>query len=143
MTDHDDGGPVVKPEHEYDYFMDAPAYPCKCEGVEYCGMSLRVCAAIRLGVPRSGNDKIDTMIVKSRRLDLAGHILTGLLVRERIEPRYHRRDIDEDTFGKVYARAALGYADNLLAKWRNQNADVQPRAKNPDDGGQPAPEAPA
>lgn len=55
------------------------------------------------------------------RYRFAEKALEGLLIRERLEPRFHRC-ADDETVGAVYARAACAYADSLLAELKRTEA---------------------
>lgn len=145
MTEHDDK-PIEDvlqdlakdvPDEEWAKLDDGgPAFPlCRTEsnGRNDClhtGMSLCQYAAIHLGVPRSGNDKVDAMIVESRRLDLAGLAMAAILHND---PDWASRDTGD---------MALEAADGVLTEWRKRNDDVQPGTESPADGGQPAPAPP-
>lgn len=67
MTDHDDGGPAFPVPND-----------ANVNGQE--GLTKREYAAIALRVPDSGlDDWLNAMILKSRRLDLAGQAMQGYL----------------------------------------------------------------
>ena len=53
-----------------------PAFPY-IQGQQYCGMTLRDYAAIKLKVPDSGKKWLDDMILESLRNDLAAKAMEG------------------------------------------------------------------
>lgn len=74
----DDGGPafpipIAAIEYEGEPRVYNSAWETGC-----VGMTLRAYAAIKLGVPESGIDWLDAMIVKSNRDRFAGQIACGL-----------------------------------------------------------------
>jgi hypothetical protein len=94
MKDHDSAYPL------FDATRVGKDYGCIDPG-----MTLHQYAAIHLKVPMSGDPEIDRMIRESRRLDLAGQAVAGLLAGDNLKA--------ETSEG--YARRAYGVANALLA----------------------------
>jgi len=76
------------------------------------GMTLREYAAIKLGVPDSGDEELDAMIRKSRRERLAGLATQGLV----------KRMLRLGGSPKDSAGWALDYADALIAQLEEEES---------------------
>lgn len=76
------------------------------------GMTLRQYAAIHLGVPESGIQWLNEMIVKANRDKFAGEALAGIIAgQSETETQFVRDDVRA---GGHEARTAYRYADAML-----------------------------
>ena len=89
---------------------DQPAFPATEEhgcNIGWSGMSLRQYAAIKLKVADSGVDWLDEMIIKSKRDDLAGKAMQGILAGQ------HPITKEDDVF-YVVSKVSYEFADAML-----------------------------
>jgi hypothetical protein len=103
MSNNESAFPII--ENRYGYDGEVLGIECTKPG-----MTLKEYAAIRLKVPRSGNEEIDGMIRESVRRGFAEKAVAGLLAG----------GILRDETSEGYATRAYGLADAMLAEWEKE-----------------------